>query len=117
MKARHIFVISAFIFFSAAIFTSCGEYGGTIIVNNNYSSEIKVTIYTEFGIISQGDAYVPTFFSYKYKYGPETIEAGNNEFFAVSRNTSYTITWSDASNFRHKTIEVANGNIVEVNIP
>jgi len=91
-------------------FTSCGEYGGTIIVNNNYSEDKIVNVYSAFSVSG-------IMFSYEDKYGPQTIITDSSGTFNVKSNTTYGIIWNHDKVDKFKTVKVSNGETVEVNIP
>jgi len=93
-----------------AFLFSCGEYGGTIIVKNNYSEDKIVTVYSEFSVSGN-------IFTYKDKYGPQNIIAGGTETFNVKSNPKYGIIWNYDEIDNFKTVELSNGETVEVNIP
>jgi len=89
---------------------SCGECGGTIIVKNNYSEDKIVTVYSKFSVYG-------IMFSYEDKYGPKNITAGSTASFSVDSNTKYGIVWNHNTVDEYTTVEVSNGETVEVNIP
>jgi hypothetical protein len=91
---------------------SCGEMGGTIIVKNNYSEDVSVTIYSDFTKPSSLGI-----FQYKNKYGPKTITAGSTDIFNVGTNADYGIVWRVGGYDRYTTRQVANGEVVEITIP
>ena len=106
--SKFVFVALSLCFIS--FLTSCGKYGGTIIVKNNYSTDKTVTVYSNFS--SNG-----TIFSYKDEYGPKTIVADSSDVFDVKSNTDYGIVWNDGGIDKYKTVEISNGDTIEVNIP
>jgi hypothetical protein len=91
------------------IHVSCGEFGGTIIIKNNYSEEKTVRVYSEYsgGIV----------FSYKKMYGPIVIAPGNTGKLNVDTNSRYGIIWRPSNVNSEKVINVSNGETVEINIP
>jgi len=104
-------IFVAILFIGLTVFlTSCGEYGGTIIVTNNYSEDVEVAVYTKF----VSHVFV---FSYEDKYGPKNIAAGGTGSFNVKSNTEYTVFWRYGRYDSYKTIDVANGETVRVDIP
>ena len=107
---KFVFVALSLCFIS--FLTSCGEYGGTIIVKNNYSTTKTVSLYSNFYPTA-----IDTIFSYKDKYGPKTIVAGSSDVFDVEGNIRYGIIWSDDGVDKYKVVKVSHGDTVEVNIP
>jgi len=105
---KFVFVILAICFIASLI--SCGEHGGIIIVKNNYSEDKTVTVYSEFLLSGLS-------FTYKDKYGPQVIVAGGTGIFSVKDNTEYGIIWKHKGYDNHKTVEVSNGETIEVKIP
>jgi len=89
---------------------SCDEYGGTIIVKNNYSEDKTVTVYSDFS---------PSviIFTYKDIYGPKNIIAGGTANFSVKSNTHYGVVWNHNKIDNYKIVEVSKGGTVEINIP
>ncbi|MDR3130458.1 MAG: hypothetical protein LBU18_02835 [Treponema sp.] len=111
MKSVLKFVFAALVLFCVSFLTACGEYGGTIIVKNNLEEEVEVTVYSDF--LSYGLS-----FSYNgIKYGPETIAAGSSADFSVKENFRYGIVWKRLGVDNYKTVDVSNGDTVEVSIP
>jgi hypothetical protein len=90
---------------------SCGEIGGTIIVTNNNSADVSVTVYSDFTKPSSLG-----YFQYKNKYGPKTIAAGSTDTFNVSTNAEYGIVWRVGKYDEYTTRQVANGEVVEITI-
>jgi len=114
MKNGHkllFIIIFVFLFF----LNSCDEYGGTIVISNNYSENITTTVYSEFTIMS--NTIFGLVFSYKDKYGPKNITAKSSEKFNVDTNSRYGIVWKHNGNDKYKTVNVEKGQTVEVNIP
>jgi hypothetical protein len=91
------------------LLTSC-EFGGTIVVKNNYSTDKDVTVYSGFTSVSG------PLFKFENEYGPKTIFAHSSENFNVESNTTYGIVWYDGGD-KYKTVKVSNGDTVEVSIP
>ena len=91
-------------------FMSCDEYGGTIIIKNNYNEDKTVTVYSDFSV-----SYI--IFSYKDAYGPIKITAGSTGNINVKTNTNYGVMWRDAGIDKYKTVKISNGETVEINIP
>jgi len=109
MKNLFKFVFVALFLCFMALLTSC-EYGGTIIVKNNYSTDKDVTVYSDFSLSS-------FIFTYEDMYGPKTIVAGSSDVFNVKSNTTYGIVWYVDGVSKYQTVEVSNGDTVEVRIP
>jgi len=107
--------IAAIILCIVPLFISCGERGGKIVVNNNYSENKSVTVYSDFSI--KYKVLNITEFSYKDKYGPAMITDGSCGDFNVNSNTTYGIIWRDGRVDKYKTVEVVNGETVYVDIP
>jgi len=106
-----ILAVAAILIFSSLLFIACGEFGGTIIVNNNYDVSKSVTVYSDF---SQSGFL----FYYRDRYGPITIEPNSSGTFNVSSNSTYGIIWRHQTNVdRVKTVDISGGEIVEINIP
>jgi outer membrane lipoprotein-sorting protein len=91
---------------------SCNEYGGTIIVENNYDVQKYVTVLSDVS----GNFVI----TYKDKYGPKIVFANEVISFDVKSNTDYTIFWGDTtqlSSDNKRNVDVSNGNTVTVKIP
>jgi len=114
MKNLFKLVIIAFFSCFMAFFISCSESGGTIIIKNNYSEEKTVTVYSDFSITNLS---VSSMISYKDKYGPNNISADSTGTIIVKNNTHYGIVWHNGDVDAYKSVDVANGEIVEVIIP
>jgi hypothetical protein len=105
---KFVFVILAFCFIAFLI--SCVEKGGTIIINNNYSEDKMVTVYSDFSLSL-------SMFFYKDKYGPQNIVAGGTGNFSVKSDALYGIIWKGDKYDEVITVKVSNGETVEVKIP
>ena len=90
-------------------FTSC-EFGGTIVVKNNYSEDISVTAYSEF----KDNGFL---FEYRESYGPINIISHSTGSFDVNSDTKYGIVWSNGKIKDYKTVHVSNGETIYVDIP
>ena len=110
MKTAIKVIVMTIIFCIVLYFISCSEHGGTIIITNNFSNEKTVTVYSEFSIFGG------FLFRYKDEYGPKDIASGDSVSFNVSSNSSYSIVWGN-DKYTYKTIDVAGGETVQVNIP
>ena len=96
---------------AVVFWASCSEYGGTIAVTNNYIEDKTVTVYTEVSTMV-------IVMSYKDKYGPIDIPAGETGHINVPSNTTYWVFWklSDDTD-KYKTVDVANGDTAHIAIP
>jgi len=68
---------SVLIFFSIILLLSCGEYGGTIIVKNNYTQSLEIRVF----INNSSSNYSKTV----------NIPAGGTETFSVPNDGIYTV--------------------------
>jgi hypothetical protein len=116
MKSVLQFVFAALVLSCALFSTACGDYG-TIIVKNNYASDVAVTVYSDPSPLRYE-------FTHKTEYGPKTIAAGSSANFKVSSDTLYEVYWHSRiwyGKMRYGKMQikadVSNGNTVEVTIP
>ena len=109
MKKAIKLIVMTTIFCIVLCFISCEEYGGTIIVTNNFSNEKTVKVYTEY----HNDGWL---IRYKEIYGTKDIAPGDSASFNVGYNLSYDIVW-DNGKYTYKTIEVSGGKTVQIDIP
>jgi hypothetical protein len=94
------------------LLSSCGEHGGIIVVKNNYSHSLNVTVYSKFSR-SIGGAYTLERTSYDEKYGPKTAPAGGGSAsFDVPYNGEYGVVWG--SGYSYRMVKASNGDTVEV---
>jgi hypothetical protein len=110
MKYLLTFVFITLTLCFICILISCGEYGGTIVVKNNYPEDKTVTVYSDV-------TFSGPIFTYKDKYGPKNIITGSTGNFSVDSNTHYGIIWSHDGVDKYEVVEVSNGATIKVNIP
>jgi outer membrane lipoprotein-sorting protein len=103
MKALRFLII----IFLAVFLFSCGEFGGTIIVENNTNFIQNVIVYSDASVSGN-------IISYKEQHGPKPVPAKGTVSFGFNNNTKCVIQWANGI---YKTASVSNGETVTVTIP
>ena len=95
----------------AATLTSCGPFGGTIIVDNQKTDNILVNIYSDAQSIGAG-----MYTGSEKIYDSVFIPAGENKSFLVEFDSTYLIDTFANGERTQKLQKVMNGDIVVVEI-
>jgi len=113
MNLKKIFLIIAALSLTL-FFTSCGEQGGIIEVENKYSENIEVNVCTRYEHNSTNNTVIAT------NNENKTVFAGRKEKFEVTSNSTYYVWWKtgprDNPLYICRSVSVSDGKTVSISI-